>query len=81
MWQTAWKARLPEDARTRKKPVVVKPVHDAAGVVGYICKSPWFRAGKQKPYRIHSYAIQMIDMIASTAHLPSYRSSGSLSVS
>jgi hypothetical protein len=80
-WQTAWKAGLPEEARTRKKPVVIKPISDLPGIVGYICKSPWFRAGRQGPRRLHSYAIQMLDMVAALAHLPCHHSSGSLHLS
>jgi hypothetical protein len=80
-WQTAWKSRLPEDARTRKKPVVIDPVDELDRAAGYICKSPWYRAGRQGPRRIHSYAIHMLDMIAAMAHLPSYKSSGTLDVS
>ena len=79
-WQTAWKAGLPVDARTRKRPVVMKPVDNASELVGYICKSPWFRAGKQGTRRLHSYAIRMLDMVAALAHLPCYRSSGTLRV-
>lgn len=80
-WQMAWKAGLPEDARTRKKPVVIKPIHDLPGIVGYICKSPWFSAGRQGPRRIHDYAIQMLGMVAALAHLPSYKGCGTLDVS
>ena len=80
-WQMAWKAGLPEEARTRRKPVVIEAVGNAPGVVGYICKSPWFRAGRQGPRRIHDYAIQMLDMVAALAHVPSFKSSGTLDVS
>lgn len=80
-WQTAWKAGLPEDARTRKKPVVIEQIYKARGAVGYICKSPWFRAGKQGPRRVHDYAIQMLDVVTALAHISSYKSSGTLDVS
>ena len=80
-WQIAWKAGLPEEAHTRKKPVVIEQVYNAQDVVGYICKSPWYKAGKQGPRRLHSYAIQMLDMVTALAHLPSYKSSGTLNVS
>jgi hypothetical protein len=77
-WQTAWKAGLPEDVLARKKPVVIKPVHDVEGIVGYICKSPLFRAGQQKPKDIHLYAMQMLDIIAALAHIPSFDDRGTL---
>ena len=77
-WQTAWKAGLPEEVLTRKKPVVIKPVHDVEGVVGYICKSPLYRAGQQMPEDIQTYAMQMLDIVAALAKIPSFDDRGTL---
>ena len=60
---------------------MIEPVDDPRGAVGYICKSPWVKAGKQGPRRLHSYAIQKLDMIATLAHQPCYKGHGTLDVS
>jgi hypothetical protein len=80
-WQRAWKAGLPEEVRTRIRPVVIKPVRNRRRAVGYICKSPLYRAGQQKPDGIEVYAMQMLDIIAALARVPCYKSFGTLDVS
>ncbi len=80
-WRGLWEAALPDDLHSvQQKPVVIKSVYDVAGIVKYLCKSPWSKAhGETFEEKLLS-VIRISDQISDMARLRRYASSGTLSV-